>query len=289
MIKKDVFRHLYGICLAIGLFSLAIQTAIADPAPKLALAKVYQQTETIDQYWVSEKLDGVRAYWDGKKLISRQGNIYNAPEWFTKGFPEQPLDGELWIKRTTFEQLVSTVRKDKPIDSEWQQVKYMIFDLPASDSNFTDRLTELHQMLDDHDNPHLKLIKQYRLTDHVGLQEKLKSVIKLGGEGLMLHRGDSIYKAGRTSDILKVKTFQDAEAIVIAHLHGKGKYEGMLGAIRVETPDGRQFKIGTGFKDKDRKNPPAIGSQITYKYFGLTRKGIPKFASFLRIRENYEP
>ncbi len=285
LIKRDVFRHLYGICLAIGLYSLALQTAVADPAPKLALAKVYQQTEDVDQYWVSEKLDGVRAYWDGKKLISKQGNVYHAPEWFTKGFPTQPLDGELWIKRSTFEQLVSTVRKDKPIDSEWKQVTYMIFDLPASSSTFTKRLTELHQLLNDHDNPYLQLIRQYRLADHDELQEKLKSVIKLGGEGLMLHRGDSTYRSGRTSDILKVKTFQDAEAIVIAHLPGKGKYKGMLGAILVEMPDGKRFKIGTGFKDKDRENPPAIGSQITYKYFGLTRKGIPKFASFLRIRE----
>ncbi len=286
LIKKDVFRHLYGIFLAIGLFSLAMQTAIADQVPKLALAKVYQQTEQIDQYWVSEKLDGVRAYWDGKKLISRQGNQYNAPEWFTKGFPAQPLDGELWIKRSTFEQLVSTVRKDKPIDSEWKQVRYMIFDLPASGSSFTDRLTELHQLLGDLDNPYCQLITQYQVADHAELQEKLKIVIKLGGEGLMLHRGDSTYKAGRTSDILKVKTFQDAEAIVIAHLPGKGKYKSMLGAMLVEMPDGKRFKIGTGFKDKDRKNPPTIGSQITYKYFGLTRKGIPKFASFLRIRNN---
>ena len=285
LIKKDVFRHLYGICLAIGLFSVAMQTAVADPAPKLALAKVYQQTETINQYWVSEKLDGVRAYWDGKKLISRQGNVYHAPEWFTKGFPTQPLDGELWIKRSTFEQLVSTVRKDKPIDSEWQQVRYMIFDLPGSGSNFTKRLTELQQLLDDHDNPYCQLITQYRVADHAELQEKLKSVIKLGGEGLMLHRDDSIYKSGRTSDILKVKTFQDAEAIVIAHLPGNGKYEGILGSMMVEMPDGKRFKIGTGFKDKDRKNPPAIGSQITYKYFGLTRKGIPKFASFMRLRK----
>lgn len=285
LIKRDVIRHLYGICLAIVLFVPVIQTAIADPVPKLALAKVYQQTERVDQYWVSEKLDGVRAYWDGKKLISRQGNIYNAPAWFTKDFPARPLDGELWIKRSSFEQLVSTVRKDKPIDSEWKQVTYMIFDLPTSSSIFTDRLTELHQLLDDHDNPYLQLIKQYRLADHAELLEKLKSVINAGDEGLMLHKGDSIYRSGRTSDILKVKVYQDAEAIVIAHLPGKGKYKGMLGAIRVEMPDGKRFKIGSGLKDKDRKNPPAIGSMITYKYFGLTRKGIPKFASFLRVRK----
>jgi len=289
--KKDVLRLLYGICLAIVLFTPVLQTATADPAPKLALAKIYDFSEKssngIDQYWVSEKLDGVRAFWDGKSLISRQGNVYIAPEWFTKGFPTQPLDGELWIKRSTFEQLVSTVRKTRPIDSEWQQVKYMIFDLPDSSSSFTDRLTELQQLLDDHENPQLQLTEQYRLANHVELQEKLNSVIKLGGEGLMLHKGDSVYRAGRTDDILKVKTFQDAEAVVIAHLPGKGKYKNMLGAILVEMPDGKRFRIGTGFKDKDRKKPPAIGSQITYKYFGLTRKGIPKFASFLHIRKVY--
>ena len=287
LMKRDVLRLLYGICLAIGLFVLALQTASADPAPKLALAKLYQRTENLKDYWVSEKLDGVRAYWDGKQLISRQGNPYHAPEWFTQGFPDQPLDGELWIRRSSFEQLVSTVRKDKPIDSEWKQVKYMVFDLPASNSNFTDRLTELHRLLDDPPNPHLQLIKQYRLTDQTELQDKLKNVIKQGGEGLMLHRGDALYRSGRTNDLLKVKAWQDTEAIVIAHLPGKGKYKGMLGAILVEMPDGKRFKIGTGFKDKDRKNPPAIGSQITYKYFGLTRKGIPRFASFMRIRKTY--
>lgn len=269
-----------------GLIALIISLpAVYAGPPQLALAENYRSTENLEDYWVSEKLDGVRAYWDGSQLISRQGNVYQAPTWFITGFPAQPLDGELWIGRGNFEQLVSTVQKSSPIDDEWRRVKYMVFDLPASTHIFTNRLTELHQLLDNLDNSPIQLIEQYHVRDHAELQEKLNEVIKSGGEGLMLHRGDAVYRAGRSDDILKVKSYQDAEAIVIAHLPGKGKYQNMLGALLVEMPDGTRFRIGTGFKDKDRKNPPAIGSQVTYKYFGLTRKGIPKFASFMRIRK----
>ncbi len=287
--KKVKLRHFYVFCLLL-LFCLGCLNSTARPtkaatSPKLALAQIYQQNEPLDQYWVSEKLDGVRAYWDGEKLISRQGNQYHAPAWFTVNLPTIPLDGELWIKRGSFEQLVSTVRKIEPIDSEWRQVKYMIFDLPTSSKTFTHRLAELKANLIIQNNAHIQLIQQYKVTDHTELQAKLDHVIKLDGEGLMLHRGDSLYRAGRSSDILKVKTYQDAEAIVIAHLPGKGKYKGMLGSILVEMPDGKRFKIGGGFKDSERKTPPKVGTQITYKYFGLTRKGIPKFASFLRIRK----
>lgn len=278
--------------LVIGILISINSPILAEPSPQISLAKIYQKTEQINQYWVSEKLDGVRAFWDGENLISRQGNRFQAPSWFTDQFPDQKLDGELWIAKGTFEQLMSTVSKDLPIDSEWQKVKYMVFDLPEygskndpeSKSTFSERLKRLDQIISDHKNPYLHLIKQTHLSDHEQLMTKLDQIVKNGGEGLMLHLGDSFYKTGRTDDILKVKKHQDAEAIVIAHLPGKGKYQNMLGALLVEMPDGKRFKIGTGFKDLDRKNPPAIGSKITYKYFGLTRKGIPKFASFLRIR-----
>jgi DNA ligase-1 len=100
----------------------------------------------------------------------------------------------------------------------------------------------------------------------------------------MLHNGNAMYRAGRTIDLLKVKRFEDAEALVIAHLPGKGKYHNMLGALLVKTHDGKQFRIGSGFSDAERRHPPPIGSSITYQYTGFTRKGIPKFASFQRIR-----
>lgn len=252
--------------------------------PALALAKTYHPKDHLTAYWVSEKLDGVRAYWNGKQLLSKKGNVYNAPAWFIRDFPRQPLDGELWIGRGTFEQLVSTVRKDIPVDTEWKQVKYMVFDLPASTAIFTIRLTELHQLLKNVNNPYLELIKQSRVDNHNDLMQRLDQVIATKGEGLMLHNGNAIYRAGRTRDVLKVKRFEDAEAMVIAHLPGKGKYRKMLGALLLKTKDGKRFRIGSGFSDAQRKAPPPIGSSVTYRFTGKTKNGIPKFASFMRIR-----
>ncbi len=285
--KRPVLGLLLVFCIQVACADALVgleQTTNQHVPPKLALARVYHPQHDLSAYWLSEKLDGVRAYWNGKQLLSRQGNIYNAPVWFTRGFPDQPLDGELWIARGTFEKLVSTVRKDHPVDTEWKQVKYMIFDLPASTAIFTTRLMELQQLLDHINSPYLKLIKQTRVNSHVALMQRLDQVIAANGEGLMLHHGNAMYRAGRTKDVLKVKRFDDAEALVIAHLPGKGKYQNMLGALLVKIEDGKQFRIGSGFSDAQRSNPPRIGSMITYRYTGTTKNGIPKFASFLRSR-----
>ncbi len=254
------------------------------PAPELLLAKVYKQQSDISGYFVSEKFDGVRAYWDGQQFISRQGNIYHAPAWFTKGFPDQPLDGELWIARNQFEKLLSAVTKDTPIDSEWQQVSYRVFELPNAEGGFSKRFTELKALLNTVDNPMIKIVEQYRLSSHELLMDKLTEVVKAGAEGLMLHHESAVYQTGRSNALLKVKRYEDAEARVIKQLGGKGKYLGMMGALLLETPDGTQFKIGSGFSDLERQNPPAVGSTVTYKYYGKTNKGKPKFASFLRVR-----
>jgi DNA ligase-1 len=94
-------------------------------------------------------------------------------------------------------------------------------------------------------------------------------------------------KPYRSDDLLKLKRFDDAEAIVIAHIEGKGKFSNMLGALVVTTPEAREFKIGSGFSDLQRRDSPAIGSTITYKYQGFTASGLPRFASFRRERDNY--
>ena len=254
------------------------------PAPELLLAKVYKQQSDISGYFVSEKFDGVRAYWDGEQFISRQGNIYNAPAWFTKDFPDQPLDGELWIARNNFEKLLSAVTKDTPIDSEWKKVSYRVFELPNAKGGFAQRLAALKTLLNSIDNPVIKIVEQYRLDSHKSLMSKLTEVVKAGAEGLMLHHESALYQTGRSDALLKVKRYEDAEARVIKQLGGKGKYLGMMGALLLETPDGTQFKIGSGFSDLERQNPPVIGSTVTYKYYGKTNKGKPKFASFLRVR-----
>ena len=261
-----------------------VQIAFADSKlPQLPLAHTYKQGIDLKDYWLSEKLDGVRAYWDGKQLVSKQGNIYHAPDWFIAGFPSQPLDGELWISRNSFERLMSIVRDDQPGD-DWREVRYMAFDLPLQNVTFTDRISKLKSLLSRTDSPYLELVEQSRISNHEVLMKKLDEVVKTGGEGLMLHKGDSYYLTGRSHNLLKVKSYQDAEARVIGHLPGKGKYTGMLGALLVETENKKRFRLGTGFTDQQRREPPPIGSIVTYKYYGKTAKGLPRFTSFLRIR-----
>jgi len=264
-------------CLPV--FSLSTST------PDLLLAKTYDNDTDVSRYWISEKYDGVRAYWDGKQLISRRGNVYHAPFWFIKDFPKIALDGELWIARNQFEALVSTVRKDQPIDNEWRKVQYMVFELPNAEGSFSQRLQQLNKLLNEKSSPFIKLIDQSRLNNHEELIQRLHKIVQQGAEGLMMHRADALYNTGRSDDLLKVKLYQDAEAIIIEHKPGKGKYVGMLGSLLVEVEDGKRFKIGSGFSDNERKTPPLIGAVITYKYYGLTKNGIPRFASFLRIRK----
>ena len=277
-----------SIILIASMLYLAPLTVIAKDTtdPDLLLAKVYKQAADIDQFWVSEKYDGVRAYWDGQRFISRQGNEYTAPKWFTKGFPDRPLDGELWIGRNTFEQLISTVKKDNPVDEEWQQVRFEVFELPNAPGTFSDRLLAMESLIAPIENEHIRLAKQYRLSSHSALMTELSEVVAKGAEGLMLHHQDALYKTARRSDLLKVKQYADAESKVIRHLPGKGKYLGMLGALLVEMPDGTRFRIGSGLSDEERRNPPVIGTEVTYKFYGTTRKGKPRFASFLRVRGN---
>lgn len=271
--------------LAGFLTSLCLLVEASPPA--LQLANVYHDSINLDEYWVSEKYDGVRAFWNGKQLFSRQGNIIQAPVWFTAALPDEQLDGELWLARGKFDQLSGIIRRQSPIDSDWLGVKYMVFDLPGSRMIFDDRLNQLETIIQKINKPHVRLVQQEKMATHELLMQKLEEVVADGGEGLMLHLGSSTYKSFRSDDLLKLKNYSDAEAKVIQHIPGKGKFKGLLGSILVETNDKRRFKIGSGFSNVERKNPPAIGSIITYKYFGLTSKGTPRFASFTRVRKAY--
>lgn len=258
--------------------------ALSITAPSLTLAMVYQPGLALADYWVSEKYDGFRAYWDGTRLLSRQGRVFPAPDWFIAGFPALPMDGELWLGRGQFEALASIVRQQQPHDG-WREVRFMVFDLPAAGGNFTQRLAQLQQTLAAAQVPWLRAVPQWRVADEAQLLEQLDAVVVGGGEGLMLRRGTAPYQSGRSDDLLKLKPREDAEATVIGYLPGKGKYTGMMGALLVETPAGLHFRIGTGFSDAERRDPPPLGSVITYQYSGLTRHGVPRFARYLRLRE----
>jgi DNA ligase-1 len=253
--------------------------------PEILLAQVYQSGLDVTQYLVSEKYDGVRAVWDGKQLISRQGNVIHAPAWFTQNLPKTPLDGELWLARGQFDVLSGTVRKDVPIDAEWQKITYNIFELPDAPGTFDARAKRIVEIVKKANLLHLKAVAQFRVKDEAALNFRLKQVVKNGGEGLMLHRADALYETGRSAVLMKLKPLYDAEATVVAYTPGKGKYTGKLGALVVETSEGIRFKLGTGLTDAQRENPPKIGSLITYTYKDKTKNGKPKVARFLRVRD----
>ena len=256
--------------------------------PALLLANVYNpKTHHLRDYWVSEKYDGVRAFWDGKKLITRGGQTVQLPQALAQQLPHLQLDGELWIAHNHFEDISALVRTQNAQPNQWSKVTYLVFDLPAHPGTFDQRLTTLKTLHQQQPSTFWQPVMQYKLTTQQQLTQKLKTVEQQGGEGLMLHKGASYYKAVRGDDLLKVKSYEDAEATVIAHIEGKGKYQGMLGALKVRTPKGLIFKIGSGFTDKERATPPPIGSQITYKYYGYTQKGTPRFASFLRVKQQH--
>jgi DNA ligase 1 len=277
-----MIRLLRILLLAFALVLPAFPAGAEVPA--ILLAEVYRNQVDVAQYLVSEKLDGVRAIWDGQTLRFRSGKTINPPAWFLDGLPKRPLDGELWMGRGTFERVAGIVRREIPDDAEWRQVRYMIFELPGAPGTFAKRAEQIREMVKQANVPWLSEIEQFTVVDRNSLQKRMKEVVRAGGEGLMLHRADAPYETGRSDTLLKMKPWEDAEAVVIGHLPGKGKHTGKMGALRVRAEDGREFSLGTGFTDQQRRDPPPVGATVTYRYHDLTRKGLPRFASFLRVR-----
>ncbi len=275
--------HRRALLIAFGACWLAPSIARAK-APPLMLANLYRPELPLVDYWVSEKYDGVRAYWDGAQLWTRQGHRIHAPAWFTTGWPKQPLDGELWAGRGRFTAASSAAAREAPDDDAWRELRYMVFDLPAHPGRFDQRLLDLQGLLAAHKATWLQAVPQQKVANEAALQTLLQQTVRAGGEGLMLHRGASLYRGERNDDLLKLKQHLDAEATVIGHLPGKGKYQGMLGALQVQTPEGLRFRLGSGLRDADRVSPPTIGSRVTYRYLGLHPDGVPRFASFVRVR-----
>ncbi|MCF8152194.1 MAG: DNA ligase [Sulfuritalea sp.] len=271
--------------LAVAAFFPA-QAAEPEPPP-LLLAERYRGDIDISRYWISEKLDGVRAHWDGKTLRFRSGNLVPAPEWFLDALPDHPLDGELWLGRGSFDQLSAIVRRQAPVDAEWQRVHYMIFELPNAPGSFTVRAEQIRAIVAAATLPWLRAVPQFRLSDADALQKKLRDTVRDGGEGLMLHRDDAAYETGRSRALLKATPWLDAEATVVGHVAGKGKYAGMVGALQMELPDGRRFALGSGLTDAARRDPPPVGTRITYRYRELTKNGMPRFPRYLRVRNEF--
>lgn len=291
--RSGIFRlrALHWMLSIGGLLSPALSVTAGEAAPSVMLAKAYHPGIALQDYWLAEKYDGVRGYWDVSKLWTRGDQPVNAPAWFTAGWTKLPMDGELWAGREQFAKAVSTVRQQTPDDAAWRGMRFMVFDLPSEGGPFIQRLQRLNQLVPALALPWVQPVAQRRVASDHALKALLGDTVKTGGEGLVLHRGASLYSSQRNDDLLKLKTYDDAEAEVIAHIPGKGKNAGQLGALLVEVAaaDGQppqRFKLGTGFSDQQRLNPPAVGARVTYRYRGLNDSGVPRFASFMRLRED---
>jgi DNA ligase-1 len=287
MTKPVVVIVAFALCLCLGLAPSFAAHAQPPAATGVLLASVARADINPAPYLISEKYDGVRGLWDGQTLRTRAGNVIAAPAWFTARLPKQALDGELWITRGQFEKLSGIVRKTAPQDDDWRQIKYMVFELPNAPGTFAERYAEIKRITAQAEFAQLVAVEQFRIKDNAALKRKLADIVRAGGEGLMLHRADAPYVTGRSDALLKLKPLDDAEATVIGYVAGKGKYAGMMGALQVETADGKRFQIGTGFTDAVRANPPAIGTLITYTHRGLTKNGLPRFASYWRVRDKF--
>ncbi len=263
----------------IKLLLLLIPFLLFATKPKLLLLNVYKD-QNISGWVVSEKLDGIRAYWDGEHLISRGGEIIHAPEWFTKEYPPFPIDGELWSRRKDFEHISSIVR-DKVPSQEWREIKHYIFEVPNAKGGLFERLA----LVKPYEGRSIKILSQKVIKNKKELTLYLKKVETLGGEGVVVRDPKAPYIAKRTSKALKVKSFLDTECEVIRQIPGKGKYKGLLGSIECKLKDGTRFKIGSGFSDEERRDPPQVGDIVTFKYQEMTKYHKPRFPVFLRVRE----
>jgi len=245
--------------------------------PQLLLLNNYSEDINVTNWYMSEKLDGVRAYWDGKNLISRSGKIFNPPAFFIKDFPSHKLDGELWIQRGGFSKIVSIINQKKS-NQMWKNITYNIFEVPDSNGILLQRVSKVKE------NKYIKVIQQIKIKSKKHLKQFLKTIEEKGGEGVVVRDGTLTYYTGRTNNALKVKSYIDEECELIGYNKGKGKYNGITGSLICKTKDSQIVNIGSGLSDKLRTRPPKIGSIITFKYYGLTSKGKPRFPVFLRVR-----
>ncbi len=270
--------------LLVTLIFVFVANAAAIEKPGIMQARVFDPSINVTEYWVSEKLDGVRARWDGKQLISKNGHLFHAPAWFIEGFPDVTLDGELWLARGQYQQTVSIVSHKAP-HSRWQKIKLMVFDLPDNPKPFSERVAAMRHMAQERHTPYLNFINQFRVVSADELKQRLNYIVAEGGEGLILHHQDSLYQHGRSNRLLKLKPYHDAEAVVIGYRPGKGQFTGRMGSLKVRTENGKEFYIGTGFSQRERETPPPLGSLISFRHQGYTDKGLPRFAVFIRVRD----
>jgi DNA ligase-1 len=285
--RRDVLT--LGLVAVLGATSVRVRAAQRNQEVDsqgehaIPLARNYDARIDPADYLVSEKLDGVRATWDGAVLRHRSGRAVAAPQGFITRLPPSPLDGELWLGRGSFDALSATVRRTPPDAAEWRGVRYMVFELPGGAGSFAARAAALERVCAAAEWEQLQAVPQAPVADRAALRRRLDAVRTQGGEGLVLHLASAPWTVGRSDVLLKLKPWLDDEARVVGWREGAGRNAGRAGALEVETPAGRRFFLGSGLPDVVRNAPPPAGTVVTYRYHGLTDTGLPRFASFLRL------
>ncbi len=275
-------------CWLAGLLVIAIFATAKVWAQKPALSLLHtHHSQNVIGWVMSEKLDGIRAYWDGQALWTRGGVKLAPPESFTNKFPPFALDGELWTRRGDYERIQSIVM-DRQASEAWREVSYQIFEVPDQPGGLLERLNTLKEYLTLQPLPQVRIIAQHPITNLASLQDFEAHVLAQGGEGLVLKDPAQPYQTGRLAHALKRKPSQDDECLITGFTAGKGKYSGQVGALRCDWVDAhgvtRPLKIGSGLNDALRQFPPAIGQRVTFSHQGLTAKGLPRHPVFMRIR-----
>jgi DNA ligase-1 len=285
--RRRALAYAAGLALAPTAAGARARPHPSAPAEEPALATVYVGQVDPALCLVSEKYDGVRAIWDGRLLRHRSGRPVSAPASFVSTLPAVPLDGELWLGRGRFDALSAIVRRSEPRDDEWSGVRYMAFEMPGAAGTFAERVDLVAAAVTRSRPRQLECAPQRRLAHRVELDRALAEVVAGGGEGLMLHVASAPYVGGRSDALMKLKPHLDAEAVVVGYRPGAGRNRSLVGALEVESGDGRRFLVGSGLTDELRRSPPEIGSVITYRHRDLTSTGLPRFATYLRRHETF--
>lgn len=243
--------------------------------------------DDIHNYLVSEKLDGVRGFWDGNHMWSRQGIRILLPQRIKDKLPATPLDGELWAGRGGFSKVSGLINRDNPHHPDWENIQYGVFDTTMPNTPFGFRHVQLYGMLPYYspEEP-VFLLQQLHYSNHRDLQNHFDNIIEQGGEGLMLHQFENLYLGERTNNLLKFKQENELTATVLGYKPGEGKYLGKVGSLKVKSENGREFYVGSGLTDALREAPPNIDSRVCVQHTGFTEHGLPRFPRFVAKTES---
>ena len=212
--------------------------------------------QTVEGWLASEKIDGIRALWNGSQFVSRNGVVFAVPDWFKAGMPDCLLDGEFFAGSLGL--TISATQAGR-----WQEVRFHAFDMPSA-APFKDRVARLATMALP---AHCEVVRHWS-TDTVGAIRKADEIAGAGGEGLVVRNPSAPYVTGRSSAALKIKPTRSAEMIVHG-FHGRGIIGDWCGVT---------VKLNTGEKVE-------LGDRVTFAFIGVTDNGIPRCPSFIALRD----